>query len=910
MKGVALLTRLRRFGLGKVTLATLSALWIGWLLLEPRADSTAHVSNLGLTLMPSIAGVRCLRRSRSLEGRIRRAWWLLGLSALAWAAGMGVWTWYESAMGREVPFPSAADLGYLGAVPLAVAGMLAIATQRMTSLLRAILDGLVIAASLLFVSWALVLGPVFRAGDGSLVAQLISLAYPFGDLVTITIVLVALPRCQGGGVRKSTLGLLSFGLFAIALSDSGFVYLAIQESYVSGSFIDIGWFLGYGLIFLAACRHAAGAGSVQDEERVPARPAVLLPYSAVFLAVAVAALGQAFYGGLGTFLVWNALALLVLVVGRHILMVLEHLSLLRNLESRVQSRTEELARSEERFRSLVTNSSDVVTVVDVDSTIRYQSPSAQRVFGHDHAALAGTLLSDLVDQDDRPRFLELLGDATAHPFSTTVAEFGILDSQGHRSHAEMTITNLLEDPSVAGLVLNTRDVTERKRLEEELVHQAFHDSLTGLANRALFKDRVQHAISRQRRWRRRVAVLFLDLDGFKAMNDSFGHNFGDQILAAVGERLRAALRTCDTAARLGGDEFAVLVEDLTGESGAVAAVQRLSEALLEGFTIEGREVMVTASTGIAFAETGNETADELLRNADLAMYRAKMQGRGTYRRYEPTMHSGVVERVELEADLRQALGKGEMSLHYQPIVDLRTGRISGVEALLRWHHPIRGFVSPMEFIPIAESNGLIVPIGEWVLGEACRQVRSWQERLPGYANLSVSVNLSARQVQTSGLVTVVLHALEKSGLDARTLTLEMTESIVMEHAEDTLSTLGELRDLGIRLAIDDFGTGYSSLSYLHRFPVDVVKIDRSFITRLTSEAEEAALACSIVRIGQAMHLATVAEGIETPEQLDLLRDMGCELGQGFLFARPMPAADLEDHLRAQSGPAAGEELVA
>ena len=881
--------------------------WVGWILARPGHDATLDVSNVGLTLMALVAGAACLRRGSSFSGRLRRAWRLLGASALSWGLGMVIWTWYESILGHEVPFPSAADAGFLGAVPLGAAALLTFSStpRRLASVLRALLDGLVIAASLLFVSWALVLGPVFRAGAESIWAEVISMAYPLGDVILMTIALVALARQRHAGT-KAILWLFSGALIGLAVSDSAFVFLTLNGNYVSGSYVDIGWFVGYGVILLAAVGQMTRPVSEADDCGVPGRLAATVPYCAVLMAVITAAVEQA-AGNLEGFLVWNALALLVLVVARHVLMLLEHLALLRTLETRVAVRTEELARNEARFRSLVANSSDVVTVVDVDSTIRYQSPSARRVFGHDHSALAGTLLSDLLSSEDSIRFLELLQETADAPPVPVVAEFGVLDSEGRRTSAEMTITNLLGDPNVNGLVLNTRDVSERRRLESELHHQAFHDSLTGLANRALFKDRVEHAISRQRRWRRRVAVLFIDLDDFKAMNDRFGHAYGDQILIAVAGRLTETLRTEDTPARLGGDEFAVLLEDLAGDAGATAVAQRLTDAFAAPLIVDGREVAVTASIGVVFAETGKETADELLRNADLAMYRAKLEGRATYRRYDPSMYAGLVERVELEADLRQALGRGELQLNYQPIVDFRKGRVTRVEALLRWAHPERGLVSPAEFVPLAESSGLIVRIGEWALREACRQVRSWQGFLPGAESLAVSVNMSAKQVQADGLPRLVRGVLEETGLDAGSLTLEMTESIMMEHTEETLATLGELQALGVRLAIDDFGTGYSSLSYLHRLPVDQVKIDRSFVNCLVAGSDEAALATSIVRIGQSLRLETVAEGIETPTQLALLRDMGCALGQGFLFSRPLPGPDFEQFFQACAGVVAVDE---
>jgi len=538
----------------------------------------------------------------------------------------------------------------------------------------------------------------------------------------------------------------------------------------------------------------------------------------------------------------------------------------------------------------VHNSSAVVTIADPDSTIRYLSPSVRRVLGYDYRDLIATPLASLIVPSQRPGFQAALRDSAAGADSA-VGEFLILDSRGGTRPVEITISNLIDDPNVGGLVLNTRDVGDQKRLQDELKHQAFHDSLTGLANRTLFKDRVEHALTRARRRPMPLAVLFLDLDRFKAINDSFGHASGDALLIAVSKRLNDCLRAEDTVARLGGDEFAVLVENIAGDAEIALVAERVKDIFREPLVIEGREVVVAASIGIAMSHAHDETADDLLRNADLAMYRAKANGGGV-RHYAAEMHASLLERLELESDLRQALARDELYLVYQPIVDLRTGRVSGAEALLRWQHPRRGVVSPVDFIPVAESSGLIVPIGEWVIRQACRDARRWND-IPGGGRLSVSVNLSGRQLQTTELPSIVPQALLEAGLAAERLTLEMTESVLIDHTDETMALLHELRRIGVRLAIDDFGTGYSSLSYLHRFPIDVVKIDRSFVEQLTGAGEETSLAGSIVRIGQGLRVTTVAEGIEDTAQLGALRRLGCDYGQGFHFARPMSAADFE-----------------
>ncbi|HEV2893714.1 MAG TPA: EAL domain-containing protein, partial [Actinomycetota bacterium] len=464
---------------------------------------------------------------------------------------------------------------------------------------------------------------------------------------------------------------------------------------------------------------------------------------------------------------------------------------------------------------------------------------------------------------------------------------------GHRCTVQFTITNLLDNPSVGGLVLNTRDISERRQLEDQLVHQAFHDSLTSLANRALFKDRVDHALQRTKRQTPSVAVLFLDLDGFKEVNDSLGHAAGDRLLIQVAERLHSCVRPSDTVARFGGDEFAVLIEDASDDIDVVQVADRVLEGLRQPFEVNGRELHVRGSMGIARMESDVDGADQLLRNADLAMYRAKAAGQGGYERYDPEMHTELVQRVQLESDLRRALEAGELFLQYQPTFDLGSGQLVGAEALARWNHPVRGLVPPTEFIPLAEASGLIRPLGAWVLREACRQAAEWQRNSPPRERpLTLNINLSGRQLQSPEVVDDVARALKESGLPPSALVLEMTESVLMDDSEDVLAILKQLKQLGPRLAIDDFGTGYSSLSYLHRFPVDMLKIDRSFVERLSHASDNAELARTIVRLGQSLQLVTVAEGVEDSAQFLALRRMGCDVGQGYYFGRPMESEEI------------------
>ena len=436
---------------------------------------------------------------------------------------------------------------------------------------------------------------------------------------------------------------------------------------------------------------------------------------------------------------------------------------------------------------------------------------------------------------------------------------------------------------------------ESLALTEQLTDMAFRDSLTGLANRALVRERLAAALARSTRTGRPAGLLLLDLDGFKQINDSLGHEAGDEVLVITAERLRGCLRAEETVGRLGGDEFAVIIEDLVDAAGAIVVAERIIKSLRRPSVVSGHEVHVHTSIGIALSNAEVVDPGDLLRNADVAMYRAKQRGTATYELYELGMHAAAVGRLQMENDLRVALERRELTVHYQPIVSLDGGGIHGVEALVRWQHPVRGFISPAEFIPVAEETGLIVALGGWVLTQACRQVGQWQ-RLPGWERLELSVNLSPEQVDHPDLISDVRHVLATSGLTPGTLTLELTEGMLLRDTEASVTRLTAIKALGVRIALDDFGTGFSSLGYLERFPIDTLKIDRSFVARVGT-GDRTALAEVIIKLSQALHLQTVAEGIERQEQFDELRNLGCLLGQGYLMARPVDPETLETLLR-------------
>ena len=568
---------------------------------------------------------------------------------------------------------------------------------------------------------------------------------------------------------------------------------------------------------------------------------------------------------------------------------------------RLEMRERVLEESEARYRELVEQSPEAIAV-HRDGFLVYANAAAATLIGVDLAAdLLGRRAIDFVHTDDTARVLQRASSSRSSMHYRLVRVDG-----GLREVEAVSALITFERASAHQTVF--RDVTENRALEARLRHEAFHDGLTGLANRALFRDRLQHALAvRRRNPTALVAVLFLDLDDFKGVNDSLGHEAGDQLLQAIAERLRLETRTSDTVARFGGDEFAILLEDLNSDAEALAIVNRLKVALRRPLALSGRLLTSSASIGVAFADVGDDV-DALLRNADVAMYEAKEAGKARHAVFERAMIDAIVERLQLEADLKAASSAPEAAglfLAYQPIVDLTSGRVRSFEALLRWNHQTRGAIAPSVFVPVAEHTGVIDVLGAWVLEQACQQLMAWRtqwwrERRDLSSIPAISVNISGRQLAEPQFVEQVQAVLQRTGAPAESLTLEITESVIMQNTAETLETLSSLKALGIRLAIDDFGTGYSSLSYLQRFPVDVLKLDRAFVEGVAHGGSDAALARTIVTLGNTLGLRTVAEGIEQSAQHDALRRMGCHDGQGFLFSVPQAGPQITTWLLART----------
>jgi diguanylate cyclase (GGDEF)-like protein/PAS domain S-box-containing protein len=548
---------------------------------------------------------------------------------------------------------------------------------------------------------------------------------------------------------------------------------------------------------------------------------------------------------------------------------------------------EALRESEARYRLMAENSTDMISRTSNRGLLLYASDASRRLLGYEPSELVGRSFFDFVFDADRDEVRHL--SSLIHESGPTTFAYRVEKKDGSLVWFETTSRSVRDifTGRVREIVGVSRDVTERKRVEEQIEYQAYHDALTGLPNRRLFRDRLTVALAHARRMKHPLAVMFLDLDRFKVVNDTLGHSTGDELLKAVGARLQVSLREEDSIARMGGDEFTILLADLKSTDTAAKIAQKVLDTVALPLQIDGTELFVTTSIGIALFPSDGDTAETLLANADHAMYRAKDAGRNSYQMFTPAMNNRALERLSLENDLRHALDRGELVLHYQPQINIASGRVTGVEALLRWNRPGFGLVGPKDFIPIAEETQLIVPIGEWVLREACRQAREWRgDRASGFR---MAVNLSPRQFQHSDLPRVIAAALELSGIAPHDLELEITESLAMQNTTRTIATLQRLREMGVQIAIDDFGTGHSSLNYLRSFPIDSVKIDQEFVQEIEASAADRAIVSAVIGMARGLRLRVTAEGVETEEQLAFLREQGCEDVQGFLFGEPVPA---------------------
>ncbi|MFI8103703.1 putative bifunctional diguanylate cyclase/phosphodiesterase [Streptomyces sp. NPDC086023] len=873
------------------------------------------MGDFGLSVAALLAAVSCFRYARSNPSRERPAWLLFAFSSLMAACGNAVWGWYEVVLGEEVPSPSLADFCFLCFAPPAIVGLLVLAKRPVTRAgwVCLALDSWLIGGSLLTLSWSLALAHTARSatseGAGSVPRAALSLAYPLLDIALVSMVLVL--HFRRSASNRSAVNTAVAALALTVLSDALFTSPLLRESYRSGQLLDAGWFAGSLLLAYApwgARRMAYGeaGGHPRGAPRPHSRPITgSLPALTPYLAAAVCTLGILYNVVDGRrvdrVVVFTGCTVVLALVVRQGIMLLDNIAL-----------TQELAQKENHFRSLVQGSSDVIMIAAPTGILRYVSPAASGVYGRDAEELVGTELSSLIHPDDLGRVVHEVRRFLAAPPAeepTTRIECRFKSGSGDWLNVESTVNR-----HQGGLIFNSRDVTERVRLQAQLQHSAEHDPLTDLPNRALFTRRVRQALTGRRAGDHSTAVLFIDLDGFKAVNDSIGHQAGDELLVEAARRLQDSVRAGDTAARLGGDEFAALItgdgsRDRSAREYLVHEIaDRLRTTLSQPYLIAGSEVRVAASIGVAFADPGI-TPSDLMRNADLAMYRAKAGGKDRVELYAPQMQAEVVRKAELAGRLRTALDDGEFALLHQPVVSLAGGEITSVAAQARWRSAQGILFTPAEFLRVteatedrsgAEGAGLAggaatrtAELGNWLLEEAVVQAA---ERHQAGHDVPVAVRMSAQRLLGLGVPhqgpggappASVEALLTRHGLPSGALVIELADSDPRVPFDELERRLVALRRLGVRIALDGFGSGYAAISALRRLPVDVLKLDRGLVEGVVESARLHKITAGLLRIANDLGMQSVADGVDLPEQVLALRAMGCTHGQGMAFSGPL-----------------------
>jgi diguanylate cyclase (GGDEF)-like protein/PAS domain S-box-containing protein len=964
-----------------------------------------------LAVTANVVGVHVHRPAR------RAPWYLMAAAEFCFISGDTTYNILTSMFGQTNPFPSVADIFYLLTYLFFAAAMvLFIRGDSRTRDPASLIDALIITCGLGLLSWVYLVDPYFHASDLTLLQRAVSIGYPLGDVVILSM----LARLVvSGGLRSTSMRLLVLGGAGLLVADSCYGWIQLNGTWKVGGPVDIGWALFY-VAWGAAALHpsmreidrnaiqtvlrtsyvrvAALAiasliaptvliiesveGQVDDGVAIGAFSAVLfglviarltgilaghrrslrrervlrasgdrlvaasdLPgiYRAVLDGAAalsastnVPADTQLFVVAAGGNLVcvagtsgqldavaderlWSAATNsgfllpgglvsvtplrrenestgMLLVRSEHPMSLDDHGALgslttqaALAIESMTLSADLRQTQSEAHFRGLIQNASDIIVVVDAAGSITYATPSLERANGRSIDSMLSTPLAQLLDDADAAEADALLANVTSRSGSVrTTADWQLRNLDDSVKSFEVVANNLLDDLSVGGIVLTMRDVSERRAMEERLSQQALHDSLTGLANSVLFRDLAERALARASRLDTLVAIVMIDIDNFKDVNDTRGHAAGDELLTAVAHRLRDSLPAGTTLARLGGDEFAILVEDIADEAEVPELTRRILMPFSTPFSVQDQDTLTSASAGLILTSGAESTLDlaGLTRRADLAVSSAKARGKGQLVRYDAALHAQLFDRLALRSDLHRALDAEEFFVQYQPIIAIDTGHIVGAEALVRWQHPARGLIPPTDFISLAEDSGLIVALGRWVLNEACQQARTWLDL--GHHNFWISVNVSGRQLQEPGFIDDVRDVLRRHDLPPQTIVVELTESVLMYDGSAVPQHLQALKELGIKIAIDDFGTGYSSLGYLAQFPIDKLKIDKSFVDGLgTGNPETGVLARTIVSLAHTLHLEVIAEGIETVQQRDELWIIGCGQGQGYLYSKPI-----------------------
>lgn len=802
---------------------------------------------------------------------LRVAWYLLAAGVAMQVIGDNLYNYRTIVQHLDVANPSYIDLAYLPMYPLVIGGVALLVRRRTSGRDRSsLIDVGIITASLGLLTWVLLIGPYIHSMHIGAPERLISIAYPIGD---IALVATATRLAVGGGRRTTAFWLLTASIIPMVGADTLYSYLSLVGVYPEHSFIEAGWiafYIGWGAAALHPSMRALSTPTPSSARISTVRllvlgSAALVPPAVLFTQ---GALGQA------PDTISIALAGTVLLV----------LVLIRTARVAQHAAAE---RSEARFRTLIDKTSDAIVVIDGKGRIRYHTSSTERMLGRSASELEGTSLSELLAEDDARRLVVLL---TSDTVSTTLG-WRIQHADGRWREVEVTADDLRAASDVGGIVFTMRDVTDRNRFDLEFRRQTLHDSLTGLANRKQFIVRVAQTLTSGKRSDRPVAVLFVNLDDFKMVNDSLGHAAGDTLLIAVAARLTTVARSGCRVARLGGDEFGLLLENGHADGGPKLAAVRVQAALQPPFLVTGKQISVRASIGIAVGSPWTHSADNLLRDANLAMSFAKQMGKDRFELFLPAMHEKATRRLDVAAELLGGIERNELTVHYQPIIDVSNGHIVGAEALARWQHPTLGLLLPKDFIPIAETTGLIGALDRWVLNEACRQTNEWKNADVVDESFHVNVNLSAVHLRDPSVVETVNAALNASGLDAQALVLEVNESALIEDHDSSRASLDSIKEVGVRVAVDNFGIGYSSFAHLIKFPIDFIKISKSFIDHVNT-TEGATMVRALVDLAHSLGHNAIAEGVEHLDQARAIELLDCDFVQGNLFAEALSPSDI------------------
>jgi diguanylate cyclase (GGDEF)-like protein/PAS domain S-box-containing protein len=825
----------------------------------------------------------------TLSPRRRLAWRLIFAALmLDIIASVG---WGYAALTANVTFGSWPDVLYIFYYPLAALAfaLLYLDLGGRINTPRAIIDFITVSIGFGTLLWFTALAPVASLSGAELLERWSVVGYGIGDAIAIIAAAMLAMQITDWRADRPVVWLL-VAMVVTLVSDLLWVNSELRGTYtIGGGASDVGYFVFYLCMFAAARYQLGHRQPVSSTFGLQGDLRGSLPIVALMVGT-IALLDDRLHlaDAQSPLLVSVLVIATLLVIAGQAFATREVVGLHREVATR---------RFDERLTELVRRSSDMIAICDAEGVIRYASPSSEQLLGVSPGELAGQRLDDVLGPE-AAHVREVFDQVMRAAHSEQVANFSIPQSEGGKRSFKMVIANLSHVESIRGITLNIRDISDATRLHDQLHTLAFHDSLTLLANRSLFSDRVHQAI-RHVADGMTPAVLFIDLDNFKTVNDSLGHSAGDQLLRSFAHRLVQCTRAGDTVARLGGDEFAVLIDHASGVDAAMAVARQILDTCRQPFEIDGRPLRIGCSIGVALADRVSNV-ERLLRNADAAMYSAKSRGKGHAETFQPEMLRAARRRMRIENELATAIEGQQLEAHYQPIVDLSSRHLVGVEALMRWRHPTRGLVMPGDFIPLAEETGQIVPMSQWILDRACADAARLQREIPHGAGLRVSVNVSSRYLNHGNIVEDVRNSLARHRIEPACLILEVTESLLLENSSSLERTFRELKTLGVRLALDDFGTGYSSLAYLHRFPIDILKIDRSFVERLVSEVDGAggvdavALARAILSLADALGLDTVAEGIEHDAQRDILLELGCKTGQGYSFGKAMPVEEILD----------------